>query len=220
LGNFATGENMSTQKSNSHNELPGATRVEAFSDVVLAIVITLLVLEIKVPHLESTQNINTSLSALLNLTPKFLGYFLSFFFIAVFWVNHHRFFRLIKQVDNGLLWLNNLLLLSLSFTPFPTAWIGEYPSDPIGLIIFSFVLMLAGIVFNMMWRHANHAKLFHNTVEQRVIVQAQKMGLLGPVIYFIAGIFSFMLPLLTWMLFFVVPIIYAFPQKEKKESAQ
>jgi uncharacterized membrane protein len=219
FGNFITGEHVATQ-TNFPNELPGTTRVEAFSDGVLAIVITLLVLEIKVPHLEAAHSINTSISALLNLIPKFLGYFLSFFFIAVFWVNHHRFFLLIKQVDNGLLWLNNLLLLSISFTPFPTAWIGEYPNDAIGLVLFSFVLILAGIVFNIMWRYANRAKLFHDTVEAPVILQAQKIGLVGPLIYFIAGMLSFILPLLTWLLFFVVPIIYAFPQKGKKESAQ
>lgn len=205
---------MSTQKIESGNELP-PTRVEAFSDGVLAIVITLLVLEIKVPHLEYAQNINESLSALLGLTPKLLGYFLSFAFIAVFWVNHHRFFRLIKRVDNQLLWLNNLLLLSLSFTPFPTAWIGEYPTNVIGLVLFSSVLMLAGITFNLMWRYANRNRLFFDTSDRHIIKQAEKLGLLGPIIYFIAAIFSFIFPPITWLLFFIVPFIYAFPSKNQ-----
>lgn len=211
---------MSMHKIDSPNELSETTRVEAFSDGVLAIVITLLVLEIKVPHLESVQDINASISALIGLAPKFLGYFLSFVFIAIFWVNHHRFFRLVKRVDNGLLWLNNSLLLSLSFTPFPTAWIGEYPSNAIGLVLFSTVLMVAGITFNLMWRYANRAGLFYDTINPQTIKQAEKLGLLGPVIYFVAGIFSFVLPSATWVLFFVVPLIYAVPQKTNKESIQ
>lgn len=206
---------MSTQKIDSRNELPGPTRVEAFSDGVLAIVITLLVLEIKVPYLEYVQDIDSSVSALLGLAPKFLGYFLSFVFIAVFWVNHHRFFRLVKRVDNGLLWLNVFLLLALSFTPFPTAWIGEYPSNAIGLVLFSIVLMVAGITFYLMWRYANCAGLFQDSSDPQIIKQAEKLGLLGPIIYLVAGIFAFVLPPVTWLLFFVVPFIYAFPSKNQ-----
>lgn len=97
--------------------LPGPARLEAFSDGVLAIVITLLVLEIKVPHLQSPQRAEDALRGLSGLAPKFLGYVLSFIFIAVFWINHHRFFQLIERVDNGLLWLNILLLLAISSRP-------------------------------------------------------------------------------------------------------
>jgi Endosomal/lysosomal potassium channel TMEM175 len=102
-----------------------ASRVEAFSDGVLAIVITLLVLEIKTPRLHSTENVGQAWLALVDLVPKFASFFLSFFFIAVFWVNHHRLFALIRKVDWGILWLNNLLLLLLCFVPFPTAFIGD-----------------------------------------------------------------------------------------------
>lgn len=90
---------------------------------VLAIVITLLVLEIKAPHLASASDGGEALAALAALGPKFLGYLLSFFVVAVFWVNHHRFFRLVARVDTRLLWLNTRLLLALSFIPFPTAMI-------------------------------------------------------------------------------------------------
>lgn len=206
---------MSNNDLHSQNDLPGPTRVEAFSDGVLAIVITLLILEIKVPHLEFALDTQESLSALVNLMPKFLGYLLSFVFIAVFWINHHRFFRLIGYVDNGLLWINILLLLALSFIPFPTGWIGEYPQNAVGLALFSLVLMVAGIAFNLMWRYAHKKMLFHDTVSTQVIEQAKKVGLIGPAIYFIAIIFSFILPQVTWILFFVVPFIYAYPRKNK-----
>lgn len=124
---------------------PPTTRIEAFSDGVLAIIITLLVLEIKVPELHNAHSIAEAFHALNALTPKFLSFVLSFVFVAVFWVNHHQFFHLVRHADRWLLWLNNLLLLTLSFVPFPTAFIGDYPRNPVALALFGVALMAAGI---------------------------------------------------------------------------
>jgi uncharacterized membrane protein len=191
-------------------ELPGPGRLEAFSDGVLAIVITLLVLEIKVPHLAAPTDGREALAALVDLGPKFLGYLLSFFFIAVFWVSHHRFFRLIARVDSGLLWLNVLLLLALSFIPFPTAMIGEYPSNPVSLALFAVVLMLAGIAFNLMWRHARSRQLYHTGVAPATISRATTRGLIGPVAYALAALVAFIFPPAAWAIFIVVPLVYVF----------
>jgi uncharacterized membrane protein len=160
--------------------LPGPARLEAFSDGVLAIAITLL------------------------------GYLLSFFFIAVFWVNHHRFFRLIERVDGRLLWLNILLLLALSFIPFPTAMIGEYPSNPTSLALFAVVLILAGIAFNLMWRHARARGLFHTGVVLATVSRAATRGLVGPIAYGLAALVAFVFPAAAWAIFIAVPLIYVF----------
>lgn len=189
--------------------LPGPGRLEAFSDGVLAIVITLLVLELKTPHLEAANDAGEALTALLALAPKFLGYLLSFFFVAVFWINHHRFFRLIRQVDNGLLWLNILLLLALSFVPFPTAMIGEYPGNATGLAIFALVLMTAGLAFNLMWRHARLRQLYHAGVSPALVAQAAARGLVGPALYALAAVLAFVLPPAAWALFVAIPLFYA-----------
>ncbi len=191
-------------------ELPGPGRLEAFSDGVLAIAITLLVLEIKVPHLAVPGDARGALAALLALGPKFLSYLLSFLFIAVFWVNHHRFFRLIRYVDAGLLWLNIVLLLALSFIPFPTGMIGEYPRNPVALALFAIVLMLAGIAFNLMWRHAASRRLYHDGVAPASIARAKARGLVGPALYAVAAALAFALPPAAWALFIVIPLFYVF----------
>lgn len=195
--------------------LPGPGRLEAFSDGVLAIVITLLVLEIKAPHLASASDGGEALAALAALGPKFLGYLLSFFFIAVFWVNHHRFFRLVARVDTRLLWLNILLLLALSFIPFPTAMIGEYPGNPVSLSLFAVVLMLAGVAFNLMWRQAQARQLFHAGVSPVVAASAAARGLIGPVAYGLAALVAFIFPAAAWAIFIVVPLVYVFGNRAR-----
>ncbi|MFN3980588.1 MAG: TMEM175 family protein [Caldilinea sp.] len=192
----------------SATSLPGPGRLEAFSDGVLAIVITLLVLELKAPHLVAPDDAGEALAALAALGPKFLSYLLSFVFVAIFWVNHHRFFRLVQRVDNGLLWLNILLLLALSFVPFPTSIIGEYPGNAVGLALFALVLMTAGLAFNLMWRHARSHQLYHAGVSPAVVAQAAARGLVGPALYALAAVLAFVLPLAAWVLFGVIPLFY------------
>src|SRR2546425_782379 len=96
-------------------------RIEAFSDGVFAIIVTLLVLDLKVPDLPQQITNQETLQALFNLAPQFISFVLSFFILCIFWVNHHQFFHTIKTADRKLLWLNNLLLFWLCFIPFPTA---------------------------------------------------------------------------------------------------
>jgi uncharacterized membrane protein len=190
-------------------------RVEAFSDGVLAIVITLLVLEIKVPDLPFPAGAHEAGKALIQLLPKFAGFFLSFLFIAVFWVNHHRFFSLVREVDWGLLWLNNLLLLFLCFVPFPTAFIGDYPRNPAALALFALVLMLSGTAFNLMWRYALAKGLAREPSERSRIKRAIRRGLWGPVSYALSGVTAFWCIPLSWFIFLLVPVFYAIPQDGK-----
>ena len=101
------------------------SRIEAFSDGVFAIIITLLVLEIHVPQVQD-KNISAALEhSLLAMTPKFLSYILSFVLVCIWWVAHHHLFHILKRSDRGLLWLNSLFLLWLAFIPFPTALMGD-----------------------------------------------------------------------------------------------
>src|SRR5215470_5821491 len=96
-------------------------RIEAFSDGVFAIVMTLLVLEIHVPHLGAGDVSEALSKSLLAMTPKFLSYLLSFSIVCIWWVAHHHFFDLLGRSDRGLLWFNSLFLMWLAFVPFPTA---------------------------------------------------------------------------------------------------
>ena len=111
------------------------TRLEAFSDGMFAIILTVLVLELKVPHLENT-TWPVFLGAMTVLVPKLLSFVFSFFIIAIFWVNHHHFVHLVDKVDTKLLWLNISLLFFACLFPFLTAFIGDYP--PVRCRVISF----------------------------------------------------------------------------------
>ncbi len=184
------------------------TRLEAFSDGVLAIVITLLVLELHVPELHDALSRHEAFGALRVLLPKFGSFVLSFAYIAIFWANHHHFFDLVADVSPGLLWLNNLLLLFLCFVPFPTAFVGEYPGNAVGLALFAVVLMGAGLVFTMMWAYAYRRGLMEPSVREAVAKKAVRSGMFGPPLYAIAAAAAFVAPPITWAIFGAVPVLF------------
>ncbi|NJL56438.1 DUF1211 domain-containing protein [bacterium] len=117
------------------------SRLEALSDGVFAIVITLLVLELRVPELSSRLANDQLLTALVALLPKLLGYITSFLMIAIYWVAHHNVFHLLQRCDRICLWLNLLFLMCLAFIPFPTALLGEYPQTQVAISVYGGVLL-------------------------------------------------------------------------------
>ena len=158
-------------------------RVEAFSDGVYAIAITLLILEIvvKVPH--AAPSAAQLRSDLLHLWPSYLAYLASFATIGVMWLNHHRLFSLIEKCDDGLMGFNLLLLLGVTWVPFPTALLAEYlvgPGQRIAGIVYAASFFLIAIVFNVMWRYAVRAKLVKQHLDVDAITR-QYAG--GPVFY-------------------------------------
>ncbi len=183
-------------------------RVEAFSDGVLAIVATLLVLELRVPILQSALSRHEALGALRLLLPKFGSFVLSFTYIAIFWVNHHHFFDLIVEVDPGLIWLNNLLLLFLCFIPFPTGMIGGYPANPVALALFAVILMGAGLVFTGMWAYAYRRKLMKSSVRREVSQYSVQNRLCGQQLYAVAIAGAFAVPWTAWAVFVAVPVFF------------
>ena len=121
------------------------TRLEAFSDGVLAIIITIMVLELKVPHA-------VELAALKPVLPVLLSYVLSFIYVGIYWNNHHHLFQATEQVSGGILWANLHLLFWLSLFPFTTAWMGENHLAPIPTAIYGFVLLMAGLAYYVLER--------------------------------------------------------------------
>jgi len=166
---------LGAEKSKSHSPM----RVEAFSDGVFAVAITLLVLEIKIPHLRDALSRPEAWESLRVLLPKFGSFILSFAYVAVFWVNHHHFMDLLVDMSPGLLWLNNLLLLFLCFIPFPTGFMGEYPANPVALALFAVILMGAGLIFTLMWRYAHRWGLMHPSVSKADVKKVVRSGLFG-----------------------------------------
>ncbi len=144
------------------------SRIEAFSDGVFAIAITLLVLEIKVPHLEGAEQ---SLgAALLHLWSSYFGYVFSFIMIGIYWVNHHFIFHLYKRTDHYFLLLNVLFLMFISFLPFPTAVLAEYidkedPSRQTAIVFYTFGLFLPALGWCLMWLYASYK---HRLIEKNL----------------------------------------------------
>src|SRR6266576_2101714 len=121
------------------------SRLEAFSDGVLAIIITIMVLEMKVPH-------GVELAALKPLLPHFLSYVLSFIYLGIYWNNHHHLFQATEQVSGGILWANLRLLFWLSLFPFTTGWMGENGLAAIPTAVYGFVLLMAAIAYYILER--------------------------------------------------------------------
>lgn len=116
-------------------------RLEAFSDGVLAIIITIMVLEIKVPHH------NADFHALLDLIPVFLSYVLSFLYVGIYWNNHHHMLHSMTKVNGKILWANMHLLFWLSLVPFATAWMGENHFAKPTMAVYGFMLLMAGVAY-------------------------------------------------------------------------
>jgi uncharacterized membrane protein len=134
----------------------GTARIEAFSDGVFAIAITLLVLEIKIPHLQSGSNL---LRGLLDLWPAYFGYVLSFVMIGIYWANHHYIFKLFTKTNHALNLLNLLFLLFIAFLPLPTEVLGEYLLDranqTTAATIYALGLLLPAVTWLLMWLYAS-----------------------------------------------------------------
>lgn len=118
-------------------------RLAAFVDAVLAIIMTIMVLELKAPH-------EPSLHALAQMGPIFLSYVLSFVYLGIYWTNHHHFFQLARRVNGAILWANIHLLFWLSLIPFATAWIGENHFAPVPMAVYGFCLLMPAIAWYVM----------------------------------------------------------------------
>jgi uncharacterized membrane protein len=196
------------------------SRVETFSDGIFAIIITLLVLEIKVPHIHDYHSDAELLTALLELFPKFIGWIISFFTIAVIWVNHHKIFKQIKELDNGVFWWNAFLLLWCTFIPFPTAVLGDYPNNLTSVVLYGMVMALMALGFTLMRLYAIRTK---NVLGDHVDVTQFKKGtqlslLFGPVMYLIGILLGFIHPYMAFAVYLSIPIYFIFSENKNTDK--
>jgi uncharacterized membrane protein len=164
-------------------------RLEAFSDGVFAIAITLLILEIKVPH-DSAVPLQRALA---EEWPSFVAFVTSFATIGIMWINHHRLFTLVRRVDHGLLVCNGLLLLGVTFVPFPTAVIAQHlghPGEKVAAQFYSASFVVIAIVFNVLWRYASSAQrrpsLLRVAHDDPAVLAIHAQYRMGPIFYLLA----------------------------------
>jgi uncharacterized membrane protein len=180
------------------------TRIEAFSDGVLAIIITIMVLELKVPH-------GVELARLRPLLPVFSSYVLSFIYLAIYWNNHHHLLHTVKYVSGTILWANLHLLFWLSLFPFATAWIGENHVAPMPTALYGFVLLMAAIAYYILQcaiiaKHGRDSLL-------AVAIGLDWKGKLSPVFYLAAIPLSFLQPWIGNTIYVFVALMWLVPDR-------
>ncbi|TDW96140.1 TMEM175 family protein [Dinghuibacter silviterrae] len=177
-------------------------RLEAFSDGVFAIIITIMVLELHVPH-------GDQLKDLMGAAPLFIGYVLSFVYVGIYWNNHHHMFYVVDKIDGGVLWANLNLLFWLSLVPFVTEWMGgsHFSRGPVAL--YGFILIMAGLAYNILSRMLIRCA-GHNTTLAEAIGNDRK-GTLSVVVYACAIGISFVSPIAALCLYWVVAVVWFIP---------
>jgi uncharacterized membrane protein len=169
-------------------------RVEAFSDGVIAIAVTLLILEIQVPKVAEIGS-GGLLVKLLGLWPSFLAFVTSFAMVLVMWVNHHRIFRLVRTTDYPFLYWNGLLLLTITFFPFPTALLAEHLAGPEATAATAFYAatqVAIALAFNGVWGHLRrHPHLLLSSADPEEVAAITRQYRFGPLLYLIAFALAF-----------------------------
>lgn len=192
--------------------VPGNERIVAFSDGVFAIVITLLVLEVKVPDIPAALVAGELPHALVDLLPKVLSHVVSFALLGIYWVGHHAMFLHIKRHDRVLLWLNILFLMFVASMPFPTGLLNHYGDQQIAVVIYCGVLILAGLAADAMWWHATKdRRLVDETIDPAMVALTHRRVRIAPTIYLIAIAASFVSLVIAKLLLIVAILIYVVP---------
>ena len=179
-------------------------RLEAFSDGVLAIIITIMVLEFETPE-------EASLVALSTLSPKFFSYILSFIYIGIYWSNHHHMMFTTERVNGKILWANLHLLFWLSLIPFATAWVGESHFASIPIMIYGIILFMSGFAYNIL--QVQIIKFTgKNSTLSKAIGKAYKEKI-GTLLYIIAIGLSYFTPIISILLYIIVAMMWWIPDK-------
>jgi len=179
-------------------------RLEAFSDGVVAIIITIMVLELKVPHGEDLESLRP-------LAPVFLAYVLSFLYVGIYWNNHHHLFQVVHVIDGRVLWANLGLLFSLSLFPFGTAWLGETGFASLPLATYGVILLAAALAYYVLVR----TLLRIQPAEARLAeaIGPDTKGRISPLIYVLGVAVAFVAPWISFALYSVVALLWVVPDR-------
>ncbi len=189
----------------------GKGRLEAFSDGVMAIIITIMVLEMKVPH-------GTTFAELAPLLPVFLSYVLSFVYVGIYWNNHHHMLHACSKVTAGILWANLHLLFWLSLFPFATGWMGENHFAALPSAIYGAVLLAAAIAYWIL-QQAIIAAQGPGSVLERAVGSDWK-GKLSPVLYACAIVSTFFAPWIAQAIYIAVAVLWLVPDRRIERTLQ
>src|SRR5262249_36546812 len=194
------------------------SRVEAFSDGVFAIAITLLILDVRVPS-----GMQPGLGhALLRQWPMYVAFLISFAFIGIMWVNHHRLFNHIRRTNNGLMFLNLLLLLGVTFVPFPTGLLAAHyysPGRTVAAAVFNGSYFVIAIFFNVLWHHVVRSGLLDSTTQDSANAITRQYAV-GPISYLVCFGLTWISVPLSLAVSIALAIFFAMPPKIAVENRQ
>ena len=188
-------------------------RLEAFSDGVFAIAITLLILEIKIPHHEDIEKYGSLSRYLLNLWPSIFAYVFSFVIIGIYWANHHHLFKLFRKTDHTFNMINVMFLMAISFLPYPTAILGDYITDPSegkdAVSFYAIGITLPSLFWLTMWLYAIHkGRLIDQKLKPEFVKALTKIFIVSNVIYISAIVVSFFSRNFALAMVIIMTLIY------------
>jgi len=187
----------------------GTGRIEAFSDGVIAVIITIMVLDLRVPT-------DPRISALLQDAPIFCSYALSFIMVAILWVNHHHLMHTARRANGPLLWANNNLLFWMSLIPFVTAYMGRNHKEPFAVAMYGAVLAITAASFTLLRR----VVVCHDTEDPAMTAHHNRMhrkNILSVITYTAAVGLAFVSVYLSFLIFVLVPALYFIPERKLAE---
>jgi uncharacterized membrane protein len=179
-------------------------RLEAFSDGVLAIIITIMVLEMKVPK-------GANLADLRPVLDIFLSYILSFIFVLIYWNNHHHLFQVVKHVNGKVLWANGHLLFWLSLLPFVSGWMGTTHFSALPVLSYSIVSFMSGFAYSILTQSL--LKIHEEDSFFKKAISNKRKEFLSLILYSISTMIAYFLPLVSCAIFVLVAIIWFIPDK-------
>lgn len=189
-------------------------RLEAFSDAIIAIAITLLVLDVQVPSQEAIASNGALWHALGDLWPSYLGFALSFVVIGIMWVNHHQLFLYVARTNHTFLMINLGFLLFVAFLPFPTGLLAEYighPGERTATIIYTGCFLLTACFFNLIWTYPRKAGLLAEDADPAAVAAITRVFRFGPPAYLVAFLVAFISPAGSLIIMAMLAVLYALP---------
>lgn len=199
---------MSPEQGRASTSGLSKARVEALTDGIFAVAMTLLVLDIKVPTVPAAQLPRE----LLALWPRVLSYAISFVMLGIYWVGQHNQFHLIRQTDRTLLWINILFLMTICFVPYSTALLSTYPREQIALAVYGANLVIIGLILQLHWSYATRGhRLIDREVDARTIRLASRRILIGPMVFGVAIVVSLVSATAALVIFALAPLVYLAP---------
>jgi uncharacterized membrane protein len=191
-------------------------RLEAYSDAIIAIVITLLILELKAPHFD-TNNLHDSIEKIWELRTEFLGWLISFLLVGIYWFQHHNILHMTNKIDLKIVLINQLSLMGICLTPFTASLLGKNCTNPLSVTLFSAIFFLVSLT--LCWLYAYIAKNYlKNTYNKTAVLKNVKLSyLVAPTFYLLAAIVCWFSLTLSFIILLLIPILFLFPlDREEK----